>query len=216
MEENRINLDEPVGEEKHTSGPADEAKKTPEKMEERSENEEDQLGFYLETIENLRRERDEYYDLLLRKQADFENFKKRTTKEKEELRLSTQGEILQQLLTILDAFEKGLSTLETDSENAALETYREGYELILREFQSILGKFGVSAIPGAGERFDPNVHEAVVREVTSEHEEGEILDEYRKGYMIKDRLLRPAQVKVAAEPTDSASAGEVESGETGE
>ena len=216
MEENRIDQEEPVGEEKQTSVPTDEVREEPEDMEVRSENGENQLGFYLKTIENLRRERDEHYDLLLRKQADFENFKKRITKEKEELRLSAQGEILQQLLTILDAFEKGLSTLEGSSENAALETYREGYELMLREFQSILGKFGVSEIPGAIDRFDPNVHEAVVREVTSEHEEGEILDEYRKGYMIRDRLLRPAQVKVAVEQTDATSGGEAGSGETRE
>lgn len=163
------------------------------------------------SVENLKRERDENYDLLLRKQAEFDNFRKRVTKEKEELRLSAQAAVIEKVLNIVDAFEKGLSSLEQESEESALESYRQGYELMFEEFKSVLKKFNVTEIPGSGTCFDPNVHEAVVREVTTEYEEGEILEEYRKGYMIKDRLLRPAQVKVAVQP-DKLAVGEEESG----
>ena len=211
MKDNTIGLDGSIAERKKASIPTDELEEVSEEVENRIK-EEDEFDLSPEAIENLIRERDEYCDLLLRKQADFENFKKRITREKKELRLSAQVEILQQLLIILDAFEKGLSTLEENPENAALETYQEGYQLMLREFQTILGKFGVNEIPGVGSYFDPNVHEAIVREITSEHEEGEILDEYRKGYMIGARLLRPTQVKVAVKPTDPTSVGKPESG----
>ena len=163
------------------------------------------------SVENLKRERDENYDLLLRKQAEFDNFRKRVTKEKEELRLSAQAAVIEKVLNIVDAFEKGLSSLEQESEESALESYRQGYELMFEEFKSVLKKFNVTEIPGSGTCFDPNVHEAVVREVTTEYDEGEILEEYRKGYMIKDRLLRPAQVKVAVQP-DKLTVGEEESG----
>ncbi|MDA2928848.1 nucleotide exchange factor GrpE [Acidobacteria bacterium AH-259-O06] len=180
---------------------------------EESENEE--LDFYLKTIENLGKERDENYDLLLRKQAEFENYRKRVEKEKEELRITAQAEVIRELLAILDAFEKGLRTLEEGSKDSQLETYRQGYELMLKEFRSILEKFGVTEIPGTGAPFDPNVHEAVLTEMTTEYQEGEILDEYRKGYKIKGRLLRPSQVKVAVQP-DGLSVGQEKWQEEGE
>ena len=157
----------------------------------------------VDSSESLKRARDENYDLLLRKQAEFENFRKRVIKEKEEERLSAQATVIEKLLNIVDSFEKGLDSLAQESEEATLETYRQGYGLMLKEFKLVLEKFDVTEIPGFGAWFDPNVHEAVVREVTAEHEEGKILEEYRKGYMIKDRLLRPAQVKVAAQPDSS-------------
>ena len=165
--------------------------------------EEEQPNPEVDSIESLKRARDENYDLLLRKQAEFENFRKRVIKEKEEERLSAQATVIERLLNIVDSFEKGLDSLVQESEEATLETYRQGYGLMLKEFKLVLEKFDVTEIPGLGAWFDPNVHEAVVREVTAEHEEGKILEEYRKGYMIKDRLLRPAQVKVAAQPDSS-------------
>ena len=165
--------------------------------------EEEQSNPEVDSIENLKRERDENYDLLLRKQAEFENFRKRVVKEKEEERLSAQAAVIEKLLNIADSFEKGLDSLAQESEEATLETYRQGYGLMLKEFKLVLEKFDVTEITSFGAWFDPNVHEAVVREVTTEYEEGKILEEYRKGYMIKDRLLRPAQVKVAAQPDSS-------------
>ena len=90
------------------------------------------------SVENLKRERDENYDLLLRKQAEFDNFRKRVTKEKQELRVSAQAAVIEKVLNIVDAFEKGLSSLEQESEESALETYRQGYELMFEEFKSVL------------------------------------------------------------------------------
>ena len=169
---------------------------------EEEESESPQLDSSLETVESLRKEKEAQHDLLLRKQAELENYRKRVAKEKDELRLTAQSRILEELLPVLDAFEKGLHSLRTVAGDSELEAYREGYEMMFKEIQSVIQKFAVIEIPGVGTLFDPNIHEAVVREVTSEHEEGEILDEYRKGYKIKDRLLRPSQVKVAVRPEE--------------
>ncbi len=170
---------------------------------EEEESKSPQLDSSLETVDNLRKEKDEQHDLLLRKQAELENYRKRVAREKDELRLAAQARVLEELLPVLDAFEKGLHSLKAADDDSELETYREGYEMMFKEVQSVLQKFAVVEIPGVGTPFDPNVHEAVVREVTTEHKEGEILDEYRKGYKIKDRLLRPSQVKVVVHPEES-------------
>lgn len=162
------------------------------------------LDFYLQTIESLQKEKDEYYDLLLRKQAEFENFRKRVLKEKEEERLAGHAEILRELLPVVDACEKGLESMESHpSDDPTLETYRQGYELMLKRVKVVLDKFQVAETPGVGSQFDPRVHEAVSREVTSEHSDGEILEQFQKGYTIGNRLLRPAQVKVAVQPVES-------------
>jgi molecular chaperone GrpE len=143
----------------------------------------------------------------------LENYRKRVAKEKDELRLTAQARVLEELLPVLDAFEKGLHSLKAAPGDSELEAYREGYELMFKEVQSVLKKFAVIEIPGVGAHFDPNVHEAVIREVTTECEEGEILDEYRKGYKINDRLLRPSQVKVAVHPAEPSVVHQERAGE---
>ncbi len=153
-----------------------------------------------DSLETLGKELDQTKDLLLRKQAEFENYRKRIRKERGEQRLAAQAEVFEKLLPTLDALEKGLESLREAPENSELETYRQGYEFMLQEIRSVLEKFGVTEIPGLGNPFDPNIHEAVLREVTSEHEDGKILEEFRKGYQIQHRLLRPAQVRVTVQP----------------
>jgi molecular chaperone GrpE len=148
------------------------------------------------------KERDEYRDLLLRKQAEFENYRKRVVREKEEARLAGQAEVVSELLMVLDACEKGLEALEAVPDNPDFQAYKDGYHLLHRQILALLQRFGVTEVPGPGNLFDPNVHEAVQREASTEHEEGEILDEYRRGYRMKDRLLRAAQVKVAVRPQE--------------
>ena len=175
---------------------------------EERESESPQPDSSLETIEILRKEKEEHLDLLLRKQAEFENYRKRVAQEKEQLRLTAQASVLEELLPVLDALEKGLHSLPAAPGDSELEAYREGYELMFKEVQSVLRKFAVIEIPGVGAPFDPNIHEAVVREVTTRYKEGEILDEYRKGYKLKDRLLRPSQVKVAVHPVEPSAAPE--------
>jgi len=164
--------------------------------------------FLLKTLESVRKERDEYYDLLLRKQAEFENFRKRTMKDRQEARLAALADIARELLPILDAAEKGLASLEEAPSDPRLRSYREGYLLFIRNLRAVLEKFGVTELQTVGEKFDPTVHEAVATEVTNEREEGHILEELRKGYLISDRLLRPAQVKVAKPGQRSSGAAE--------
>lgn len=151
-----------------------------------------------DVVESLRRERDEYYDLLLRRQAEFENYRKRTSREREELRVAAQAEVLRELLPVLDACEKGLEAMREDVSEGS--TYAEGFSILLRQLQGLLDKYGVREVPGVGADFDPTVHEAVVREVSDRHEENLVLEEYRKGYLIGERLLRASQVKVSVRP----------------
>ena len=152
-------------------------------------------------VETALRERDEFLDLLQRKQAEFENYRKRVDREKSDLRVSVKSELIEQILDVVDACEKGLETLrESEAENLGL--FVEGYKLLLKQLKTILDKYEVIEIPGVGSVFDPNVHEAVIREMTDDHGEGEIMEEYRKGYTMADRLLRPSQVKVAAPAED--------------
>lgn len=152
-------------------------------------------------LETALRERDEFLDLLQRKQAEFENYRKRVDREKSELRFSVKSELMEQILEVVDACEKGLDSL-SENESDQLGSLVEGYELLYKQLKTILDRYEVSETPGVGSPFDPNLHEALIREVTADHEEGEILEEFRKGYTLGDRLLRPSQVKVAAPAED--------------
>ena len=141
----------------------------------------------------LARERDELYDKFLRKTAEFENYRRRVEKERREQADQAIVDLLQELLLVVDDFDRAL-TVESDERDAA---YRKGVELIHGKLHDILRKYGVRPIEALGTDFDPNVHQAVVHEASPEHREGEVIGELRKGYMMNDRLLRPAMVKVA-------------------
>ncbi len=154
-------------------------------------------------LATIERERNQYYDLLLRKQAEFENFRKRTAREREDTRTMIRAEILGELLPIVDASEKGMEAMKAQNVPESCLAFQDGYELLLRQLQNLLEKFEVTPVPGVGSTFDPNVHEAVLREVTKDFSENEIVEEYRKGYLIGDRLLRPSQVKVAVWPEEA-------------
>ena len=151
----------------------------------------------------LRQERDENYDLLLRSRAELQNYRKRVSREKEELRILVRSELIRELLLVMDACQKGLETLENQTSEEGLDSYRAGFELVVRQLSTLLERNGVHAVPGVGCEFDPRYHEAVAREVSEEHDEGAIVEEFRKGYLIGDRLLRPSQVKVAMGPDEA-------------
>lgn len=140
----------------------------------------------------------EYRDLLQRKQAEFENYRRRVTGEKQHSRLEGRTEVLREVLLVLDACGRGLESLEGEPEASDVDSFRQGYELLVRQLRTLLQRFGVEEVSGVGSRFDPNVHEAVVREPSDEYPEGTIMEEFRKGYRMEDRLLRPSQVKVSA------------------
>ena len=142
---------------------------------------------------DLQRERDEYYDRLLRKSAEFENYRKRVERERREQADQSIVDLLQELLLVVDDFDLAL-TVDAGKGGTA---YRKGVELIHGKLQDLLRKYAVRPIDALGADFDPNLHEAVVHESSPEHREGEVIGEMRKGYTIGDRLLRPAMVKVA-------------------
>lgn len=141
----------------------------------------------------VERERNEYRDLLLRKSAEFDNYRKRVDRDRRELVQYAASEVLEGLLPILDDFERALQADEASSP----EAYRQGVELIYRQFVDFLAKRGVTPIDAVGSAFDPRYHEAVTYEERPGHRDGEVVEEVRRGYMHGDRLLRPAMVKVA-------------------
>ena len=141
----------------------------------------------------LQRERDEYHDRWLRKSAEFDNYRRRVERERREQADQAVLDLLQELLLVIDDFDLAL-TVEPEEEPTA---YRKGIELIAAKLHDLLKKYGVRPIEALGADFDPNLHQAVVHESAPGHREGEVIDELRRGYMIGDRLLRPAMVKVA-------------------
>ena len=141
----------------------------------------------------LQKQRDDYYDRLLRKTAEFDNYRKRIDRERREQADQTIVDLLQDVLPIVDDFDRAL-TVDAGEGSAA---YRKGVELIHGKLHDLLRRYGVTPIEALGTDFDPNIHQAVMHEASPEHREGEVIGELQKGYMIKDRLLRPAMVKVA-------------------
>ena len=141
----------------------------------------------------LSRERDDLYDRLLRKTAEFDNYRRRVERERREQSDQAVVDLLQQLLTVVDDFDRAL-TVEAGPEANA---YKKGVELIHAKMNDILRRYQVRPLEVLGTDFDPNLHQAVVHESSPEHREGEVIGELQRGYLIGDRLLRPAMVKVA-------------------
>jgi len=149
-------------------------------------------------IDVLMSERASLYDKLLRRQAEFENYRKRVERERAELYQHGRDDVLLQFLPVVDNFERALSSLE-ESEGDA-EALRRGVELIHKQFKDALAKLGLETVEAVGHTFDPHVHEAVTTEATDKHKENTVIEEFQRGYKIGDRLLRPAKVKVASSP----------------
>jgi len=143
---------------------------------------------------DLQRERDDYQDRWMRKTAEFDNYRKRVERERREQRDQAVVDLLQELLLVVDDFDRALTA---DAGGERGEAYRRGIELIHAKLYDVLKKYGVRPIDALGGDFDPNFHQAVIQESSPGHREGEVIGELRKGYMIGDRLLRPAMVKVA-------------------
>ena len=153
----------------------------------------DETGAESPQTATIKRERDDYYDRLLRKTAEFDNYRRRVDRERREQADATVVDLLQELLLVVDDFDRAL-TMEGDTRDAA---YRKGVELIHGKLHDLLRKHGVRPINALGADFDPNLHQAVIHEASPDHREGEVIGELRRGYMMGDRLLRPAMVKVA-------------------
>lgn len=142
--------------------------------------------------QKLQQERDALLDRLARLQAEFDNYRKRSAREQQEYRDYALTEAIRSLLPIVDSFDRALATEQRG------EDFHNGIELINRQFHDTLGKLGVQPVEAPrGEVFDPNLHEAVQMVDTDEVKDHHVLDQLQRGYRIKDRLLRPAMVRVA-------------------
>jgi len=149
-------------------------------------------------VEAVRSEKDEWCDRYLRIAAEFDNFRKRTEREKMEVSISAKSALLVELLPVLDAFERAMQSFsEARQSGFGIEQYQEGVELLYKQFNDILSRIGVVPIDANGRVFDPHLHEAVMRVESEDHDRDVVVDELRRGYLFKDRLLRPAQVRVA-------------------
>jgi molecular chaperone GrpE len=144
-------------------------------------------------LEELQREKDALQDRLLRTAAEFDNYRKRMDRERRELSEYAAVEVVKDLLPILDNFERALQAPASPE----TESLRKGVELIHKQLLDLLKRRGVKPIEALGQDFDPNFHEAVIHEVSDEHREGEVMQELQRGFLLGERLLRPAMVKVA-------------------
>lgn len=143
-------------------------------------------------LEELRREKDSLQDRLLRTAAEFDNYRKRVERERRDLADYMKADILAEILPIVDNFERALQAPSSDT-----DSLRKGVELIHKQMHDFLRKRGVTPIEALGADFDPNFHQAVIHETSPSHREGEVIEELQRGYMLGDKLLRPAMVKVA-------------------
>jgi molecular chaperone GrpE len=141
----------------------------------------------------VRKERDEIQDRLLRKTAEFDNYRKRIERERRELSDLAAQDLLLELLPVVDDFERALAVDVPDTASR----YREGVAIIYKQLQELLKKRGVTPVESVGADFDPHVHQAIAQEISPNHRDGEIIAELRRGYRLGDRLLRAPMVKVA-------------------
>ena len=136
----------------------------------------------------------EYLDGWQRSRADFANYKKRVEREQEQVYLNAAGSIIKRYLDVLDDLERALKNRPETGEGAA---WAEGIELIYRKLSALLEHEGVKAMQADGEYFDPNLHEAITQENNQDFESGQIIEVIKQGYLLGDRVLRPAQVRIA-------------------
>ncbi len=153
-----------------------------------------------EQVEELRRERDDLQDQLLRRRAEFDNYRKRVDRDRQQAGVDSVAAVLKALIPTIDNLDRAL-------EAPGSEGLRQGVELIRRELLALLESQGVVRHDPKGERFDPERHQALSHEEAPGHEEGTIVEVFGKGYTYKDRLLRPALVKVAKGDDDDDSDG---------
>jgi len=148
-----------------------------------------------EKVNAAQAEARENHDRMLRMAAEFENYKKRTNREMEDLKKYATENLIRQLLTIVDNLERAIESASADNQNG--QSVVDGVSLTLAEVMKILEKHHVAPIEALGEPFDPTFHQAMCQEESQDHPPNTVVQEYQKGYMIHDRLLRPAMVVVS-------------------
>jgi len=150
-----------------------------------------------EELEEWKKKHDELKDKLMWVAADFDNYKKRTLKEKEEFLKFSQASILKEFLVVVDNLERAVGSIPGDDQDKGLLVLKQGVELTLKQFQSVLEKHGVTKVKTVGEKFDPRFHEVMFQEETDKVPDETVLEELQSGYLLHDRVLRPALVKTA-------------------
>jgi len=149
-------------------------------------------------VAGLQADLDRFRDLAMRSQADFENYKRRCAREKEEAVKYANTSLLEKLVSIVDHFELGLEAAR--SEGGEKSPIYSGMSLVLKQLQDFLAENGLQPIDAVGQKFDPNLHEAIAHEPSDEVPEGIVVRQTRRGYRFKDRLLRPSAVVVSSGP----------------
>jgi molecular chaperone GrpE len=145
--------------------------------------------------DGLQADLDRFRDLALRSQADFENYKKRAAREKEEAIKYANSSLLEKLIAIVDNFELGLEAARAEGEKSPVFS---GMSMVLKQLMDFLADSGLQPIAAAGAKFDPNLHEAIAHEPSNQVPEGTVIRQTRRGYKMKDRLLRPSSVVVSS------------------
>ena len=147
--------------------------------------------------DGLQADLDRFRDLALRSQADFENYKKRAAREKEEAIKYANSSLLEKLIAIVDNFELGLEAARAEGEKSPVFS---GMNMVLKQLMDFLADSGLQPIDATGQKFDPNLHEAIAHEPSDEVPEETVIRQMRRGYKLKDRLLRPSSVVVSSGP----------------
>jgi len=171
-----------------------------------------------DTIEELEKEREELNDRLLRKAAEFDNYRRRMEREKKRRYRSGRVDVIRPVLEVVDDFERSLEATEdldaTEDAEAAYESLKGGVEMVFRKFLDTLETLGVEPIEAEGRPFDEALHEAMMRQPTDEAAPGTVLHEVRKGYRMDDHVVRHSRVVVAAESSDQTDNGGAEKSQT--
>jgi len=163
-----------------------------------------------EQLSQARAEAEEYKERWIRVSADFQNFRRRVIQERVEAYNKGKEDAILALLPVLDNIERAIASI---TENADLNAFKHGLELIARLFRESLRHLGIEPIPAEGQKFDPYYHEAFERVEREDVEDGFIIGEIERGYKMGERVIRPAKVKVAVKPTPQLAVPEIETGE---
>ena len=153
---------------------------------------EDSVDLLKEKLAGQTKLAEEHFNRLARVQADYDNFKRRTRQEKEEFFKFASEQLILALLPVMDNFDRAIAV-----EGGSVESYKAGVEMIHRQLWDVMREEGLTAVPAVGESFDPAVHEAVMQEETDAYPENTIIEEFSRGYLLKEKLIRVAMVKVA-------------------
>jgi molecular chaperone GrpE len=158
----------------------------------------------LEELKQRAAKADENWERLLRTTADFDNFKKRAAREKQDAIKFANENLLQKLIPVLDTFDMALAATQ-NGKTEAVQSLQTGVNMVYQQLRTALLDAGLEEVDATGKPFDPNLHEAVSQQETSDAPEGQVVQQLRKGYKLRDRLLRPATVIIARHPAPPGS-----------